>query len=116
MKKSIPVIKLVGISKHYHMGDNIVKAVDNIDLEIKEGEFVAIMGQSGSGKSTSMNLVGSLDIPTKGKIFLDGKNISEMSESDLAQLRGQKIGFIFQQFNFIFQITIFPEQPLRISF
>ncbi len=105
MKKSIPVIKLVGISKHYHMGDNIVKAVDNIDLEIKEGEFVAIMGQSGSGKSTSMNLVGSLDIPTKGKIFLDGKNISEMSESDLAQLRGQKIGFIFQQFNLIPNLT-----------
>jgi len=87
------------------MGENIVKAVDGIDITIHEGEFIAIMGPSGSGKSTGMNLVGSLDVPTIGKIFLGGKNISDMSESDLAQLRGKKVGFIFQQFNLIPNLT-----------
>lgn len=95
------VIRLKDISKHYQMGENLVKAVDGVSIEIKKGDFVAIMGPSGSGKSTCMNLVGSLDTPTKGHIYLDNKNIDEMSESDLAQLRGQKIGFIFQQFNLI---------------
>jgi putative ABC transport system ATP-binding protein len=99
------VIRLDKIFKHYHMGDTIVRAVDGITIKVLEGEFVAIMGPSGSGKSTSMNLVGSLDMPSKGKIFLDGKNISEFSESDLAQLRGKKIGFIFQQFNLIPNLT-----------
>jgi len=87
------------------MGETVVKAVDGISIDVHEGSFVAIMGASGSGKSTSMNMVGSLDVPTKGNIFLDGKNISDMSESDLAQLRGKKIGFIFQQFNLIPNLT-----------
>jgi putative ABC transport system ATP-binding protein len=99
------VIRLENISKHYKMGESIVKAVDGLSLEVQEGDFVAIMGPSGSGKSTSMNLVGSLDVPTLGRIFLDGLDISEMSESDLAQLRGKKIGFIFQQFNLIPNLT-----------
>jgi len=99
------IIRLENISKYYQMGENLVKAVDGVTIKVLEGEFVAIMGPSGSGKSTSMNMVGSLDIPTKGKIFLDGKNISEFSESDLAQLRGKKIGFIFQQFNLIPNLT-----------
>jgi putative ABC transport system ATP-binding protein len=99
------VIRLENISKHYKMGESIVKAVDCLSLEVQEGDFAAIMGPSGSGKSTSMNLVGSLDVPTLGRIFLDGLDISEMSESDLAQLRGKKIGFIFQQFNLIPNLT-----------
>jgi putative ABC transport system ATP-binding protein len=99
------VIRLENISKHYKMGESIVKAVDGLSLEVQEGDFAAIMGPSGSGKSTSMNLVGSLDVPTLGRIFLDGLDISEMSESDLAQLRGKKIGFIFQQFNLIPNLT-----------
>lgn len=105
MKKSQNVIKLENISKYYKMGEATVKAVDGISLEINEGDFVAIMGPSGSGKSTAMNLVGSLDVPTHGKILLDSKNISDMSESDVAQLRGKKIGFIFQQFNLIPNLT-----------
>ncbi len=95
------LIKLQGISKYYYMGDNVVKAVDNIDVIVNKGDFVAIMGPSGSGKSTSMNLVGSLDLPTQGKIFLEGHDISELHESEIAQLRGKKIGFIFQSFNLI---------------
>ena len=105
MKKSNTVIRLKDISKFYYMGETVVKAVDGISIDVHEGSFVAIMGASGSGKSTSMNMVGSLDVPTKGNIFLDGKNISDMSESDLAQLRGKKIGFIFQQFNLIPNLT-----------
>jgi putative ABC transport system ATP-binding protein len=103
--KSKTLIDLNSVFKHYHMGSETVKAVDGINLSVNEGEFVAIMGPSGSGKSTAMNLVGSLDLATKGAIYLSGENIEEMEESDLAQLRGQKIGFIFQQFNLIPNLT-----------
>lgn len=103
MGKSKPkkLIELIDVKKHYKIGNNIIKAVDGISIEINEKEFIAIMGPSGSGKSTSMNLVGSLDIPSSGKILLDGIDISSLSESELAQLRGKKIGFIFQSFNLI---------------
>jgi len=100
------VIKLEEVAKHYEMGDSIVKALSCVDLSVKEGDFVAIMGPSGSGKSTSMNLTGSLDLPTKGKILLDGENIEYLDESELAQLRGKKIGFIFQQFNLVPNLTV----------
>jgi len=99
------IIELQNVYKYYRMGENIVKAVDGVSLQIKEGDFVAIMGPSGSGKSTMMNLIGSLDVPTKGKILLDGHDISTLSESDLAQIRGKKIGFIFQSFNLIRNLT-----------
>jgi putative ABC transport system ATP-binding protein len=99
------IIELDNVCKYYKMGNNIVKAVDGVSLKIKEGDFVAIMGPSGSGKSTMMNLIGSLDVPTRGKILLDGDDISELSESDLAQIRGKKIGFIFQSFNLIKNLT-----------
>src|SRR3989338_6556492 len=87
------------------MGENIVKAVDGMDIKVSDGDFVAIMGPSGSGKSTAMNLVGSLDLATHGDIYLDGTNIETLDESDLAQIRGKKIGFIFQQFNLIPNLT-----------
>src|SRR3989339_788814 len=104
-KKSDVIIDLRNVYKHYKMGETIVKAIDGINIRIKKGEFVAVMGPSGSGKSTSMNLIGSLDVPTKGEIYLDGQNISELDESDLAQIRGKKIGFIFQSFNLIPNLT-----------
>ena len=99
------IIELKNVLKYYYMGDSIVKAVDGIDIQIKEGDFVAIMGPSGSGKSTTVNLVGSLDLPSKGQIFLSGNDISELDESQLAQIRGKKIGFIFQSFNLIPNLT-----------
>lgn len=104
-KKDV-VIHLHNVTKHYHMGESVVKAVDGIDVDVKRGDFVAVMGPSGSGKSTSMNLIGSLDTPTKGHIYLDGQDISTLGESDLAQLRGKNIGFIFQQFNLIPTLTV----------
>jgi len=100
------IIQLENISKIYDMGDEVhVKAVDGISLKIKRGDFVAVMGPSGSGKSTGMNMIGSLDIPTKGIIYLDNENIANFTESELAQIRGQKIGFIFQSFNLVPNLT-----------
>jgi putative ABC transport system ATP-binding protein len=104
-KKGDVIIELNDVHKIYDMGESKVHALDDLTLSIRQGEFVAIMGPSGSGKSTAMNLVGSLDIPTHGKIFLDGHDISHLDESDLAQIRGKKIGFIFQQFNLIPNLT-----------
>lgn len=99
------VIELKNVAKHYVMGDNVVKALNGIDISIQRGDFVAIMGPSGSGKSTSMNLIGSLDLATEGNIYLDGHDIEYLEESELAQIRGKKIGFIFQQFNLIPNLT-----------
>jgi len=110
------IIKLKDVFKYYRMGETIVKAVDGINISIKEGDFVAIMGPSGSGKSTSMNLVGSLDMPTKGRISLGGGDISELEESDLAQIRGKKIGFIFQSFNLIPNLSVKENVMLPMMF
>src|SRR3989338_7430603 len=99
------LIELENVKKYYEMGETIVKAVDGVSIKIEKGDFVAIMGPSGSGKSTTMNLVGSLDLATHGDIFLDGKDIEHLEESQLAQLRGKKIGFVFQSFNLISNLT-----------
>ena len=115
-KKAKEIIKLKAVAKYYGFGHSLVKAVDGMNISIREGEFVSIMGPSGSGKSTSMNLVGSLDVPTKGKIFLDGENTSYLTESELAQIRGQKIGFIFQQFNLIPNLTALENVMLPMMF
>ena len=114
MKKTI--IKLENVWKIYKMGNVDVKALRGIDLSIKEGEFVSIMGPSGSGKSTCVNMVGCLDVPSKGRIFLDGHNIAHLSESELAQIRGRKIGFIFQQFNLIPTLTAIENVMLPMVF
>ncbi|NQU79521.1 ABC transporter ATP-binding protein [Candidatus Woesearchaeota archaeon] len=110
------VIRLKNVWKIYTMGEVQVPALRGLNLEIKRGEFVAVMGPSGSGKSTAMNMVGCLDIPTKGSIFLDGKDISHLSESDLAQIRGKKIGFIFQQFNLIQTLSALENVMLPMTF
>lgn len=99
------IIRLEDVWKIYKMGEVEVEALRGMNLRIRKGEFVAIMGPSGSGKSTAVNMIGSLDVPTRGKVFLDNKDISKMDESKLAQLRGKKIGFIFQQFNLIPTLT-----------
>lgn len=95
------LLKLINVSKIYKMDGIEVKALDDVSLEIKKGEFLAIMGPSGSGKSTLMHLIGCLDRPTKGKIILNGKDISNLSEKELAKIRNKEIGFVFQAFNLL---------------
>jgi len=96
-----PIVKLESFSKTYHTGEVEVHAVRSVSLEIQPGEFVAIMGASGSGKSTMMNTIGCLDRPTSGRYLLDGVNVGELNRDELADLRNQKIGFVFQGFNLL---------------
>ena len=114
MKKTL--IKLENVWKVYKMGDVDVNALQGMSLDVKEGEFVAIMGPSGSGKSTAVNMIGCLDVPTKGRIFLENHDISKLSESELAQIRGRKIGFIFQQFNLVQTLTAIENVMLPMIF
>lgn len=95
------IISIESISKIYHLGDNVVKALDNVSLKIYENDFISIMGPSGSGKSTLMNIIGCLDVPSKGTFKLDNIEIDKMTDSDLAKIRNQKIGFVFQTFNLL---------------
>ena len=96
-----PLIKLKDVWKIYQLGEVELAVLKGISLEIVPSSFVTIMGPSGSGKSTLLNIIGCLDTPTKGRVFLDGKDVSELSQDELAQIRGQKIGFVFQQFNLL---------------
>lgn len=95
------MIRLEAISRHYKVGTEIVKALDEITLNIRQNEYVALMGPSGSGKSTLMNLLGCLDTPTAGSYFLNGKDVSRMNDNELADIRNKEIGFIFQTFNLL---------------
>jgi putative ABC transport system ATP-binding protein len=115
-KKCDTILDLKNVWKVYKMGDVEVTALSGLDLTVKRGEFLSIMGPSGSGKSTAMNMIGCLDVPTKGSITLECKDISTMSESDLAQIRGRKIGFIFQQFNLISTLTALENVTLPMIF
>lgn len=99
--REVPLIRLTDVWKIYQMGESEFAALRGINLEIYEGEFLVVLGPSGSGKSTLMNLIGCLDLPSKGTVFLSSGDISELEESELARIRGQMIGFIFQSFNLI---------------
>ena len=111
------VVELQNVSKKYQLGEVEVAALDNASVKIKSGEFVAIMGPSGSGKSTLLNMMGLLDRQTSGKIFLGGKNITKFSENEIARIRGEKIGFIFQFFNLYPTLSVLEnvELPMIIS-
>ena len=113
--KKNALVKLQNVWKTYTMGEVEVTALKDISLEIHENEFVAIIGASGSGKSTMMNIVGCLDTPTKGNVYLNSQNISDLSESDLSTLRGQSVGFIFQQYNLIPTLNAFENIKLPLE-
>ena len=115
-RKGEEIIKLKEVFKFFQLGESVVKALDGVDLTIKKGEFIAIVGPSGSGKSTMMNMVGALDIATKGDIFLDKINIEHLEESQLAQIRGRRIGFIFQTFNLVPTLTALENVMLPMVF
>ena len=116
MHQRRPIIELRDVWKTYPMGDTPVHALRGVTLSIYPGEFVAIQGPSGSGKSTMMNMVGCLDVPSKGDILLDGRNIAHLTESDLARIRGRKIGFIFQKFNLISTLSALENVMLPMIF
>ena len=110
------LLQLQNVHKTYRVGEVDVHALRGVDLEVKDGEFLAILGKSGSGKSTLLNSVGCLDKPTKGRILLEGKDIEHLEESDLAQVRGKKIGFIFQNFNLIPSLSALENVMLPMIF
>ncbi len=110
------VIQLNGIVKNYQVGTQIVRALRGVDLKIAKGEYVAIMGPSGSGKSTLMNILGALDTPTDGDYFLNGTNVSHLTDDRLAEIRNQEIGFVFQTFNLLQRYTALENVTLPLIY
>ena len=110
------LIKVEDLCKIYNPGENEVSALDHVNLEIKTGEFVAIIGQSGSGKSTFMNMLGCLDVPTSGKYYLNGTDVSTMKDNDLSVVRNREIGFIFQGFNLIANLNAIENVELPLIY
>ncbi len=110
------LIEARDIARHYRMGEETVRALDGVSVKIDEGEFVAIMGASGSGKSTMMNLIGGLDVPTSGHLLIDGRDIGELSADDLADLRNRTVGFVFQQFNLLPRTTAMGQVILPLTY
>ncbi|ADQ05514.1 ABC transporter related protein [Caldicellulosiruptor owensensis OL] len=110
------MIELIDIYKIYKIGDTDVYALNGVNLKIEKNEFVAILGPSGSGKSTLMNIIGCLDTPTSGTYILDGNEVSKLSDNQLAEIRNRKIGFVFQQFNLIAQLTALENVELPLIY
>ena len=110
------LIEFDDVCKYYQMGDTTVKAVDHISMQIQKGEFVAIVGQSGSGKSTCMNIIGCLDVPTSGTYRLNGRDVGSMSKNELAEIRNELLGFIFQQYNLLPKLTLMENVELPLIY
>lgn len=115
-KREKNMIELTNITKSYEMGEMMVHALRGVDLNIQEGEFVAIMGPSGSGKSTLMNVIGCLDVPSGGRYTLDGIDVSQMSNDEQARIRNKRIGFVFQQFNLLPRTTAEKQVALPLMY
>lgn len=110
------MVELRNVAKQYIMGETTVQALRGLDLNISKGEFIAIVGPSGSGKSTLMHIIGALDIPDRGQVLLDGRDISDYDENELADLRGNKVGFVFQTFNLIHTLSSLDNVALPLTF
>lgn len=110
------MIKISNLCKNYQVGSNLVPVLKNINLNIKKGDMVAIIGDSGSGKSTLMNIIGCLDTQNSGKYFLDGIQIKKLSDKQLCNIRNQKIGFVFQSFNLLPELTAFENVELSLIY
>lgn len=109
------ILKTIGLKKIYGTEPNITKALDDVNLSVERGEFVAIIGTSGSGKSTLLNMMGGLDVPTSGKVFVDGKELSALSDEQLTVFRRRKIGFIFQNYNLVPVLNVYENIVLPVE-
>lgn len=110
------MIRLEDVYKIYSMGENEVRAIDGITLEIRQKEMAAIIGQSGSGKTTCMNIIGCLDVPTSGKYYLNGRDVSGLKDDELAEIRNKTLGFIFQQYNLIPKLNVLENVELPLIY
>jgi len=117
MEKGDFVVETVDLNKEFHLGDIVVPALRGINFQVKKGEFLVIMGPSGSGKSTLLNMIGGLDNPTSGKVYINGQDISKMSDAALTDLRAREIGFVFQFYNLVPVLTALEnvELPLMVT-
>src|SRR5947208_690836 len=111
-----PVLEVRDVTKHYRMGTELVRALDGVSLLIRKGEYVAIMGSSGSGKSTLLNILGCLDLPTSGQYLLAGEDVSRMTQSALALVRGRRVGFVFQTFELLARATALKNVELPLVY
>ena len=111
-----PLIEFRSLSKHYYLGGETIRAADDISLTINEGEFVAIVGKSGSGKSTCMNIIGCLDVPTHGEYLLGGRSVGLMNKNELAEIRNEMLGFIFQQYNLLPKLNLLDNVGLPLLY
>ena len=111
-----PLIEFNSVCKTYIMGDTVVRAADNVSFTIYEGEFVASVGKSGSGKSTCMNIIGCLDVPTSGEYLLDGRDVGSMDKNELAEIRNEKLGFVFQQYNLLPKLNLLENVALPLMY
>ncbi|WP_306220157.1 ABC transporter ATP-binding protein [Cohnella sp. WQ 127256] len=116
LAKVEPLIRIKELSKQYRMGGETLNALDKVSLTVEKGDFLAIIGPSGSGKSTLMNVIGCLDAPTSGEYWLDGAEVSRLKENKLADIRNQKIGFIFQGFNLLTKLTAIENVELPLIY
>ena len=103
------------LKKYYEMGESVVRALDGVDLAVEKGEFLAVVGKSGSGKSTLLHMLGGLDIPTSGRVIVDGKDISEMTKDELTIFRRRKIGFVFQSYNLLPLMNVYENVVLPVK-
>ena len=102
------IVEFSAVSRVYRVGDHEQRALDSVDLALEKGKLIVILGPSGAGKSTMLNLLGGLDSPTSGKIVVDGKDISHLTADELAEYRAEKVGFVFQSYNLIPTLTVYP--------
>ncbi len=109
------IVETKALKKHYKLGENIVKALDGVDFQVKEREFVSIIGKSGSGKSTLLHILGGLDVPTSGNVYIDGKDLAAMTKEQLTIFRRRKIGFIFQNYNLVPDLDVYENIVLPIE-